>query len=306
MVEGISVTTRDTLRALEALRGPTTGMLEDEDPVLASARRVAEDAEQVARARADGFEGREMQCLKDRLWAYGVTALNSWMRAGSIAKKVRAADWRLASFSLEGGRQRLHDQDTRFELAVETVRVTLPEFVNVALREQRWNPHHGEKFAEKRKESDPLEGSRLSRSGTASLTTYFTNPLLYSFADVYRRWWNGERDAQLQRVNVAGYTRLLESAQLFVDPYDEVLVRDALQRVLHEAATDKETRLCALLLAYDWDFARAAREHGVPRRAFDDALQRLKKRVQRLVDEGDRTAVLAQRATRVRGRGADA
>ncbi|MFD7480369.1 hypothetical protein ACFV8Z_52100 [Streptomyces sp. NPDC059837] len=300
------MTTRNTLRVLEGQRGPTTGMLEDEDPVLASARRVAQDAEQVARARADGFEGREMQRLTDRLWAYGVTALNSWMRAGTITKKVRASDWRLASFSLEGGRQQLYDQDTRFALAVEAVLLALPEFVDVALREQRWNPHHGEKFAEKREKDDPPEGPRLSRSGTASLTTYFTNPLLYAFVDVYQRWWNGERDARLQRVNVAGYTRLLESAQLFVDPYDEVLVRDALQRVLHEVATDNETRLCALLFAYDWDFARASREHGIPRRAFDDALQRLKKRVQRLVDEGDRTAALAQRAVRARERRAAA
>ncbi|WP_327425822.1 hypothetical protein [Streptomyces sp. NBC_01236] len=146
----------------------------------------------------------------------------------------------------------------------------------------------------------------VRRSGTASLTTYFTNPLLYAFADVYRRWWNGERGAQLQRVNVAGYTRLLESAELFVDPYNEVLVRDALQRVLHEVATDNETRLRALLLAYDWDFARASREHGIPRRAFDDALQRLKKRVQRLVDEGDRATARAQRAVRARDRGAAA
>ncbi|GGX16860.1 hypothetical protein [Streptomyces chartreusis] len=91
-------------------------------------------------------------------------------------------------------------------------------------------------------------------------------------------------------------------ATLFVDPYEQVLVRDALQRVLRDVASDKEARLCALLLAYDWDFTRAAREHQIPRRAFDDALQRLKKRVQRLVDEGDGGMVRAQRAVRSRGR----
>ncbi|MEU4172965.1 hypothetical protein AB0F46_39610 [Streptomyces sp. NPDC026665] len=275
-------------------------MLDDEDPVLASVRRLAEDAEQVARARAESFEGPETRRLKDRLWAYGVTALNSWMRAGKIEQKVRASDWRLASFSLEGGRQRLYDQDERFSLAVETVGLTLPDFINVALLERRWDPQHGEKFAEKHRDADPAEVARVRRSGTASLTTYFTNPLLYQFADLYRRWWNGERDARMQRVNMAGYTRLLESAQLFVDPCDEVLVRVTLQRVLADVATDKETRLCALLLTYDWDFARASREHGIPRRAFDDALQRLKKRVERLIDEGDKAAAAAQRAVRVR------
>ncbi|MGW6257007.1 hypothetical protein [Streptomyces sp. NPDC055085] len=272
-------------------------MLEDEDPVLASARRVAQDAEQVARARADGFEGQEMQRLTGRLWGYGVLALNSWMRAGTIADKVRASDWRLASFSLEGGRRRLYDQDDRLALAVETVGLTMTEFVDVALREQRWDPNYGDKW----EPADISEGPRARRSGTASLTTYFTNPMLYNFAEVYRRWWNSERDAQLQRVDAVGRMEILKAAQLLEDPYDEVLVRDLLQRVLQEVATDKETRLCALLLAYDWDFARAAYEHGIPRRAFDDALQRLKKRVQRLVDQGDKTAVLAQRAVRARG-----
>lgn len=299
-MEGISVTTDQFLRALTAGRRPTTGMLEDEDPTLAAARRLAEDAELVARARADGFEGPAMQRLTDRLWAYGVTALNSWMRDSSITKRVRAADERMLSFSLEGGRQRLFDVDTRIALAVETVLDVLPGFIDIALREQRWDPRHGERFTQRDSEDDQGAVALVRRSRTANLTTYYTRPLLMKFADVYRRWWNSERDARLQRINVAGYERVLEAATLFVDPYEQVLVRDALQRVLHDVASYKEARLCALLLAYDWDFARASREHEIPRRQFDDALQRLKKRVQRLVDEGDRTAVRAQRAVRSR------
>ncbi|MGY4983743.1 hypothetical protein ACWCYL_42620 [Streptomyces sp. 900105755] len=278
-------------------------MLDDEDPVLASTRRLAADAEQVARARADGFEGPEMRRLTDRLWAYGVTALNSWMRDSSITKRVRAVDWRLETFSLEGGRQRLFDVDTRIALAVETVLSVLPDFVDIALRQRRWDPSHGERFNRwAEEEEDPATPARVRRSGTANLTTYFTRPLLMKFADVYRQWWNGERDTLLQRINVAGHVRLLEVATLFVDPYEQVLVRDALQRVLQDVASAKEARLCDLLLAYDWDFARASREHQVPRRAFDDALQRLKKRMQRLADEGDQTVVRAQQAVRSRGR----
>ncbi|MFF0737735.1 hypothetical protein ACFYVK_39750 [Streptomyces chartreusis] len=279
-------------------------MLEDEDPVLARRRRLAADAEQVARARAERFDGPETRRLKDRLWAYGVTALNSWMRDSTITRRVRAADSWTSSFSLEGGRQRLFDVDTRIALAVQTVLEVLPEFVDIALRSKRWDPHHGERFDLRTIEfSDSEEGcdkvDPVRSPTTANLTTYFTRPLLSKFADVYQRWWNEERDAQLQRINLAGQTRLLEVATLFVDP---VLVRDALQRVLQDVASDKEARLCALLLAYDWDFTRAAREHQIPRRAFDDALQRLKKRVQRLVDEGDGGMIPAQQAVRSRGR----
>ncbi|MBD3008256.1 hypothetical protein [Streptomyces sp. 5-10] len=77
-------------------------MLEDEDPVLASARRVAEDAEQVARARANGFEGREMQRLKDRLWAYGVTAQQ--LDAGRVDCQEGAGVRVAAGIVLAGGR----------------------------------------------------------------------------------------------------------------------------------------------------------------------------------------------------------
>ncbi|MGP4048844.1 hypothetical protein ACTWQR_32420 [Streptomyces sp. 2A115] len=115
------MTTHRLLRALAAQRGTTTGMLKDEDPVLASRRRLAADAEQVARARADRFEGPEMHRLTDRLWAYGVTALNRGMRDSSLTSRVRAAAERMTSFSLEGGRQRLFDVDTRIALAVQTV-----------------------------------------------------------------------------------------------------------------------------------------------------------------------------------------
>jgi hypothetical protein len=37
-------------------------------------------------ARAEGFGGPETRQLKDRLWAYGVTELNSWMRDSSITR----------------------------------------------------------------------------------------------------------------------------------------------------------------------------------------------------------------------------
>lgn len=179
--------------------------------------RLAGDTELVTRLMFAGYEGPDWLEVADRLAAYGLRVITSWIIDGTIASKCKEKGWAGPWSS------RCRHPCEAQELAADTVADALFKFRDNVLIPGRWRPDRG-----------------------ASLSTFFIGQCLLRWANVFNKWTRETRhipDADLGRFErsdeSAQHSRVLDSFEV------ESLLK------LADAQTERVVRLRAE--GYEWD-----------------------------------------------------
>jgi DNA-directed RNA polymerase specialized sigma24 family protein len=193
----------------------------DADADQAIARRLAEDAAEVARLADAGFAGRPYQDFEERLIRYGKALLTAWLLSGEIFARCRAKGMGLP------GPARLPTHEDCGDITADTLVLGLRDFRRRALVEGGWRPEGG-----------------------ARLDSSFVNGLLEPFANAYRGWnvqAQREVDELMRRDPEATEADMEEIAAdpSTSDPQEIVMRRSAVEEALASLA-DNTARVLVL------------------------------------------------------------
>lgn len=155
--------------------------------------RLLADQNLVTRLEFSGYADREWEPVATEFARYGMSVLLSWIGKGTIFGKLREK----GLGGLPEAPREWFDEEAVRDLATDTVVAALRWFKTNVLMMHRWDP---------------------TRSGAASLKTFFVGQILFQFRGVYRLWYRAEYDRRRHMI--------------CADPSDEVLLdRAAAQRI---------------------------------------------------------------------------
>ncbi|MGD9697341.1 MAG: RNA polymerase sigma factor [Thermoleophilia bacterium] len=230
------------------------------------AEREVADARLTDQRRLDlltaaGYAGPAYQQFCEQLWIYALPVLKSKMRSGEIF--TMCFDKGVILNPTFDERAVLHSSmEDRDTLAVDTIAAAIPEF-RTTLIKRRWTP-----------------------AGGSSVDTYFVGACLFAFGDVFRKWARTRRRhlAQiLQNTEIDVLAGQVISTAL--DPERTAVTRDAVAAILRNCPP--ETRLICALIMRDLPFAEIATQLGITERAVEGRMRRLRRRVNRMIEQGD-------------------
>jgi DNA-directed RNA polymerase specialized sigma24 family protein len=177
------------------------------------------------------FEGVLWDVFAQRVAEYGLTVIRAWICTGKIFQKCADVGYPLASRP-----SAWRDEDLA-TLANDTVAQALVELRQKGLRGGDWQPSRG-----------------------ASLKTYFITGCIYTFPNIYRRWWRQQVNwgsselvdpAEMSELNIAGAKDVAREVAERVD-------------VARECAAMSDKQRAALLLnSYGFTHAEIAEVLGV-------------------------------------------
>ncbi|MGE0346560.1 MAG: hypothetical protein AB7N73_12160 [Gemmatimonadales bacterium] len=218
------------------------------------------DQERVEQLQRDRFKGPAYQELSDEMWAYALPVLKKKMRSGEIFSMLFDKNVMVPAPTFDE-RAVLHSSmEDRDALAVDTIAAAFPKFC-ATLDRGGWKPESG-----------------------SSLRTFFVGACLFAFADVYEKWVAARR-AHLRRI-VDGDVEALASELIgmALDPERHVVTRDTVNSILRRSTPATRT-ICAMVMR-DMTFCEIAKELGITERAVEGRMRRLRRRVNRMVEEG--------------------
>lgn len=207
-----------------------------------------------------GFTGPVYQEFTDELWAYALPVLKSKMRSGEIFKMCFERNVMVPAPTFDE-RAVLHSSmEDRDALAVDTIAAAVPRF------------------------RDTLVKGRWKQAGGSSLRTFFIGACLFAFAEVFSTWATARR-RHLERL-IDGEIDTLASQLISValDPERNAVSRDTIEAILRRSPPATRT-ICALIMR-DMSFAAIAKELGITERAVEGRMRRLRRRVNRMVEDG--------------------
>lgn len=210
--------------------------------------RLAADADLLAEVMLEGFQGRAWDRMAERLVAYGLVVIKSWLRRGVIFNRC-AEKGLWISNAQPGG---ITDEDDVEALADETVWRAVLKYRDNVLIPGKWDPRKG-----------------------ANLTTYFIGQCMFQFPNVYKRWW---RETKRQEVPLDQDTiEELGRAAKPVGSAAGVIRRDRIREGLaHADDTDREILWWH---AEGYTYAEIAELTGVPAGTIKSRIHRLRKKV---------------------------
>lgn len=222
----------------------------------------ARDAELYADMREAGFTGSVYEAFVEEMWRYGTACLQAWMYNGSIGAKCHK--YRLQIHVAWYHRNVwAHAPEVREELATDAVADAVKRFRNV-LREGRWDAKR------------------------SSLRTYFIGACLLAFADVFRAW--SSRLAREHAWLRSGLAPLMSRGHHGDDGPDVAADRDTLARILEKANDKQVLMICLLIYAEDATHQEIGeRMGGLPPRAVEARLRRLRTKARRMAAAGEIT-----------------
>ena len=173
--------------------------------------RLAADVDLLTEVMFEGFQGPAWDKMAERLVAYGLVVMKSWLRRGVIFDRCAAKGWRIRN-AQPGG---IADEDDVAGLAHETVWKAVLAYRDNVLIPGRWDPRKG-----------------------ANLTTYFIGQCMIQFPNVYKRWW---RERKYQEVPDQETVEQLGRTNEPMGPVAALLNRSRLRKALkHTDGTDRE------------------------------------------------------------------
>ncbi|KMS80353.1 hypothetical protein ACH49_08380 [Streptomyces leeuwenhoekii] len=194
----------------------------------------------------DEFQGPRWERTTSSLAEYGWLTLVKWLGTGQIFDRCLAIGRRLPHN--EAARiVLLHDWDTRFELASDTVLAALPKF-RERLASGQWDPEQ------------------------ASLTTYFVGALILEFPNIYRRWERGRVLAEKE----APLDVMFDAPSAERGPAAHAAAHDEIQRILWTMPPD--IRKIVQLRADGYTLAEAAKILGTTTKAIEHRMARWRTR----------------------------
>lgn len=232
--------------------------------------RLEADRALYTRLKERGFEGVEMDRLRESLWVYGWRALRAWMKDGSIFERCAEKDVPVPHHSL-GAVVLERRSDHRDEIAHDAVQYAVELFTTETLPKGRWDPNKG-----------------------AAMHTYFMGSCFYTFRDVYKRW------ARRYRTNLSAAASPLIDDGLAKDmpPDDVVVLRETLRRILL-GATWEARAICGLIYTSPQITQREiGDELGLTTRAVEGHMRRLRLHAKLLVRQGGVEGLYARLAAK--------
>ena len=173
--------------------------------------RLAADADLLTQVMFEGFQGPAWDRMAQRLVAYGLVVVKSWLRRGVIFDRCAAKGWGIRN-AQPGG---IPDEDDVAGLAHETVWRAVLAYRDNVLIPGRWDPRKG-----------------------ANLTTYFIGQCLFQFPNVYKRWW---RERKHQEVPDQGTFEQLDRTNKPIGPVTGLITHSRIRKGLeHADNTDRE------------------------------------------------------------------
>jgi RNA polymerase sigma factor (sigma-70 family) len=239
-----------------------TAVIELQPPILAehsgetvaeAAERLASDLEQYQALVDVGFTGPVYERFRDELWDYAMRVMHEFMLRGRI---VELCESRNAPVSVSNlARRAMHtSQDTRDEIAVDSIAWTEKYFREEILIKGRWRP----------------------KPGAASIRSYFIGACAFGFRRALRNWESAHKDEWLR----ADATTVIDRVADTLDPAERAAIMDFLRRILKDAPPEAR-HICSLILQ-DLSHTEIADQLGISTRAVEGYLYRLRKRARRL------------------------
>jgi RNA polymerase sigma factor (sigma-70 family) len=224
-------------------------------------RREA-DHDLINRLAADGFAGPRYDRFVTELARYAIAVLRAWMYSGAIFAMTAKHGYLLNPHDKELEKL-FFDSDTREELALMTVAVTLPQFRERALIDGGWRA-----------------------DGGAGLTTYFLGACLKTFPNELRTLRRQQR--RWQRQDECETSIPARAGDATDDPAvittGQISVMEALDR------TDERARQILALRMERYSLPEIAELLGLSVRAVEAVLYRLRKQRWNRLQGGDRDA----------------
>ena len=208
--------------------------------------RLAADSDLLTQVMFEGFQGPAWNKMAERLVAYGLVVIKSWLRRGVIFDRCAAKGWGIRN-AQPGG---IADEGDVAGLANETVWRAVLAYRDHVLIPGKWDPRKG-----------------------ANLTTYFIGQCLFQFPNVYKRWW---RERKYQEVPDQETVEQLGRANRPMGPATDLINRSRIRKGLEHA--DKTDRAILAWYAEGYTYEEIAELTGVKVGTIKSRIHRLRKK----------------------------